>query len=85
MSHVANSPPARREAVFERLSRLVSALAAPVRLKLVQLLGQSPRDVETLARTTGESVANVSQHLRRMAREGVVEGTVHRNLSSSGT
>jgi DNA-binding transcriptional ArsR family regulator len=62
----------RRDAVFEQLARMVSAMAAPVRLKVVQLLAQRPHDVETLARTTGESVANVSQHLQRMARDGLV-------------
>lgn len=62
----------RRTAVFEQLARMVGAMAAPVRLKIVQLLGQAPRDVDALARITGESVANVSQHLQRMARDGLV-------------
>ena len=62
-----------RLAAYELLGRLASAFASPARLKIIQILAQSPRDVETLSRVTGESVANTSQHLQRLTREGVLK------------
>lgn len=61
-----------RAKVYERLGSLVAALGSPVRLKIIQMLTQAPRAVEELSRLTGESVANTSQHLQKMAREGLV-------------
>lgn len=62
-----------RSSVYSRLSDVASALASPVRLKIVQLLAQSPRSVEALSEQIQESMANTSQHLQKLARVGIVE------------
>lgn len=61
-----------RSGVYETISQIVSAFASPARLKIIQILAQSECSVEELARETGASVANVSQHLQRLARMKIV-------------
>ena len=58
--------PARRfkDAIYDQLARISKALASPRRLELLDLLSQSPRTVESLARETGQTLANTSQHLQ---------------------
>jgi rhodanese-related sulfurtransferase len=55
------------------------AFASPVRLELLDLLAQAPRSVEELARLSGQSRANASQHLQALRAAGMVtrarEGT----------
>src|ERR1041384_7324076 len=55
------------------------AFASPVRLELLDLLAQAPRTVEQLARASGQSTANTSQHLQALHAAGLVarsrEGT----------
>lgn len=58
--------------VFENLAEICTVFAAPARLKIIQVLAQSPQSVEELAGEVGESVANTSQHLQRLGRQGVV-------------
>ncbi|CEK19281.1 ArsR/SmtB family transcription factor [Chthonomonas calidirosea] len=53
-----------KEALYEQFARIGRALANPHRLELLDLLAQGERTVEDLARETGLSVANVSQHLQ---------------------
>ena len=48
------------------------AFASPVRLELIDLLAQAPRTVEELARTSGQSTANASQHLQALHAAGLV-------------
>ncbi len=48
------------------------AFASPVRLELLDLLAQAPRTVEGLAQATGQSNANVSQHLQALHAAGMV-------------
>ncbi|KHD87373.1 MAG: hypothetical protein OM95_14840 [Bdellovibrio sp. ArHS] len=61
-----------RKEIYETISQVVSAFASPARLKIVQILAQGECSVEELAHETGESVANVSQHLQRLARMKIV-------------
>jgi len=49
------------------------AFASPVRLELLDLLAQAPRSVEELARASGQSTANTSQHLQALHAAGLVE------------
>jgi rhodanese-related sulfurtransferase/DNA-binding HxlR family transcriptional regulator len=53
--------------------------ASPVRLELLDLLAQAPRTVQELARLSGQSMANASQHLQALQAAGLVsrrrEGT----------
>ena len=55
------------------------AFASPRRLELLDLLAQAPRTVDELARASGQSTANTSQHLQALHAAGMVsrarEGT----------
>ncbi len=53
-----------KNGVYEQLSRVAKALAAPKRLELLDLLCQGPRTVESLAGQSAISVANASRHLQ---------------------
>jgi len=50
------------------------ALGEPARLTLLAALQQGERSVSELVAATGRSQPNVSQHLKEMARAGLVEG-----------
>jgi len=61
-----------KDQLFEQLARPAKALANPHRLEIVDLLAQAERSVEDLARLTGMSVANASQHLKILRSAGLV-------------
>jgi len=63
----------RKEALFEAIAVMGKALASPVRLELLDLLAQAPRSVDELARASGQSTANTSQHLQALHGAGLVE------------
>src|SRR2546429_920646 len=58
--------------LFQAISVMGKAFASPVRLELLDLLAQAPRTVEALAGATGQSNANVSQHLQALHAAGMV-------------
>ena len=58
--------------LFQAISVMGKAFASPVRLELLDLLAQAPRTVEALARATGQSNANASQHLQALHAAGMV-------------
>jgi rhodanese-related sulfurtransferase len=60
--------------VFVHLARIATALSSPVRLDLLELLAQGERSVEDLARLTGATIANTSQHLQRLKQAGLILG-----------
>ena len=62
-----------KSALFEAIALMGKALASPVRLELLDLLAQAPRSVEEVARASGQSTANASQHLRALYAAGLVE------------
>jgi rhodanese-related sulfurtransferase len=62
----------RKERLYHLFTRIASALANPHRLELLDLLVQAPRTVEELARESGTSVANASQHLQRLKQARLV-------------
>jgi rhodanese-related sulfurtransferase len=62
-----------KSALFEAIALMGKAFASPVRLELVDLLAQAPRSVEGLARASGQSTANTSQHLQALHAAGLVE------------
>jgi rhodanese-related sulfurtransferase/DNA-binding HxlR family transcriptional regulator len=68
-----------KNALFEAIAMMGKAFASPVRLELIDLLAQAPRTVDELARVSGQSTANVSQHLQALHTGGLVtrerEGT----------
>jgi rhodanese-related sulfurtransferase/predicted transcriptional regulator len=77
-SQEVESRPAKN-ALFEAIAMMGKAFASPVRLELLDLLGQAPRTVDELARVSAQSAANVSQHLQALHTAGLVsrerEGT----------
>jgi len=70
---------AEKDALFDAIALMGKAFASPVRLELLDLLAQAPRSVEELARASGQSTANTSQHLQALRAAGMVtrarEGT----------
>ena len=69
----------RKSALFEAIAVMGKAFASPRRLELLDLLAQAPRTVDELARASGQSTANASQHLQALHAAGLVarsrEGT----------
>ncbi len=53
-----------KDRLYGQFARIGKALGSPRRLEMLDLLSQSPKSVESLARELGSSVANVSQHLQ---------------------
>jgi rhodanese-related sulfurtransferase len=66
-------------ALFDALASVAQALGSGRRAEIVDVLAQGERSVEELAGEISQSVANTSQHLRVLARAGLVrsrrEGT----------
>ena len=69
----------RKGTLFEAIAVMGKAFASPRRLELLDLLAQAPRTVDELARLSGQSTANTSQHLQALHAAGLVararEGT----------
>lgn len=55
-----------RELLNSYLAQTALMLSTPVRLVILTSLVQAPRNVEELAEITGQSMANVSQHLSKL-------------------
>lgn len=62
----------RKDALFEAIAVMGKAFASPRRLELLDLLAQAPRTVDELARVSGQSTANTSQHLQALHAAGMV-------------
>jgi rhodanese-related sulfurtransferase len=56
------------------LSRIGKAVSSPVRLAILEVLGQGERPVEAIAREVRHSVANTSHHLQVLREARLVEG-----------
>jgi rhodanese-related sulfurtransferase/predicted transcriptional regulator len=67
--------PADKNALFEAIAVMGKAFASPRRLELLDLLAQAPRTVDDLARASGQSTANTSQHLQALNAAGLVTRT----------
>ena len=55
-----------KDSTYTQLARIGKAIASPKRLEILDILIQGPKTVETIARETGMSVANTSQHLQTL-------------------
>jgi rhodanese-related sulfurtransferase/DNA-binding transcriptional ArsR family regulator len=62
-----------KQAIFESLAQVASALSHAHRLELLERIAQGPRSVEDLASTTKLSVANTSRHLQLLRRARLVD------------
>ncbi len=61
-----------KKELLEQLAVLGRALGSANRLELLEFLSQGERSVESLAKLTGMTVANTSQHLRQLRQAGLV-------------
>lgn len=61
--------------LFEQFARIGKALANGKRLQILEFLAQGARNVETLARLTGLSIASTSQHLQQLRQAGLVSAS----------
>jgi rhodanese-related sulfurtransferase len=70
---------AHKQALFEAIAIMGKAFSSSTRLELLDLLAQAPRTVDELAKASGQSSANASQHLQALHAAGMVarerEGT----------
>jgi rhodanese-related sulfurtransferase len=68
-----------KTALFEAIAIMGKAFSSSTRLELLDLLAQAPRTVDELAKASGQSSANASQHLQALHAAGMVsrerEGT----------
>jgi ArsR family transcriptional regulator len=62
-----------KRALFAELATVARALGHEHRVELLEHLAQGERSVEALARLTGLSMANASQHMQQLRRGGLLE------------
>src|SRR5919201_1953820 len=62
---------AEKDTLFEAIALMGKAFASPRRLELMDLLAQAPRGVDELAKASGQSTANTSQHLQALHAAGL--------------
>ena len=58
--------------IFTQFARVGKALSNANRLELVEYLAQAERSVDQLAKVSGLTVANTSQHLQQLRQAGLV-------------
>ena len=61
-----------KDHLFDGFARVAVSLGSGRRLEILEVLAQAPRSVEEIARVIGQSMANTSHHLRRLAQDGLV-------------
>ncbi|XEC97372.1 ArsR/SmtB family transcription factor [Paenibacillus tarimensis] len=64
-----------KDRLYQEFARIGKSLSSPKRLELLDLLAQGPKSVEALSKSTGMSIANVSQHLQTMYEARLVRFT----------
>lgn len=62
-----------KDKVYAELSKIVKAMANPHRLEIIDLLAQGQFSVEQIAKNTGLSIANASQHLQSLKNAKLVK------------
>jgi rhodanese-related sulfurtransferase len=62
-----------KDAIYEQFARIGKAVSSPKRLELLDLLCQGERTVEVLAKESGLTLANASQHLQVLRAARLVE------------
>jgi len=62
-----------KQQLFAQFARVGKALSNGNRLELLEFIAQGERSVEELARVSGLTVANTSQHLQQLRQAGLVE------------
>ena len=69
-----NSP---KNIVFDKFAQVASALSSSRRLEILEHLAQGERSVDILAQLLGLTLANTSQHLKRLRAAGLVSSRKH--------
>ena len=64
-----------KQQLFEQFARVGKAISSPVRLDLLECLGQGQRSVEALAEKCGIPVSNASHHLQQLRQAGLVSAS----------
>lgn len=59
--------------LYEGLSKLMKALANPIRLEIIEMLSQGEKSVEGVVEATGVTFANASQHLQVLKNNNIVK------------
>lgn len=62
-----------KQLVFQEFARIGAAFANSKRLEIIDILAQAERDVDTLSRRVGLSVASTSQHLQVLKQAKLVK------------
>lgn len=62
-----------KDVLYEQVARIAKAAASPKRLELVELLCQSPKTVDVLAREAGIGITLASAHLKALKAARLVE------------
>jgi DNA-binding transcriptional ArsR family regulator len=60
-----------KKELFAEFARIGKALSSGNRLDLLEFLAQGERSVEALAKISGLSVTNISQHLQQLRQAGL--------------
>lgn len=66
-------------ALFDQFARVAKAMSNGNRLELLEFLAQGEHSVDALARVSGLSVANTSQHLQQLRQAGLVTNRKERH------
>ena len=61
-----------KQQLFNQFARIAKAMSSGNRLELLEFLAQGERSVDALAKVSGLSVANTSQHLQQLRQAGLV-------------
>lgn len=69
-----------RDLLYQEFARVGKSLSSPKRLEILDILSQGRKSVETLAKNTEMSVANVSQHLQTLLNARLVKFTKEGNF-----
>ena len=67
------APRELKDPLYAQFARIGHALASPVRLELLDLLGQGEKTVEALAEQSGAGIKHASAHLRVLRQARLVE------------
>ncbi len=62
-----------KDALYSQFARIGQALASPIRIELLDLLGQGEKTVELLAEQSATTIKNTSAHLRVLRQACLVE------------
>lgn len=65
--------PGFKQDLFSQFARVGKALSSGNRLEILEFLAQGERSVDALAKVSGLSVANTSQHLQQLRQAGLVD------------